>query len=252
MPDAVAAGPCLKRAWVVVLMLPVLLLGATGVFAQPVREGVPQPGKSPRDTEFGVGTRQFGLEREVEMYQWRASDDGYQTVWNSARIDSSQFAPGHENPPVVPLDSRRWWAEGSTLDGHPIDPKVLHGLGSWQRFRPDFSRLPANLAASFQPEGDGLGSSENPLAPQVGDVRVHWRELLLPSLVGKLELRDGVWRLTPEAAVAPASLQPAIEIPDVAEIRLREWLPWLAAAVAVLAGLWLLLRRRRRVSRQEA
>lgn len=239
----------MKRAG---LVLTLLLLGAAMAGAQPLPEGLPQPGKSLQDRDFGVSTRQFGLEREVEMYQWRAGDDGYQRVWNGARIDSLRFEPGHENPATLPLESRRWWAEGATLDGHPLAPQVLHTLGTWQRLRPNFSRLPANLAASFQPEGDGLGSSENPLAPQVGDVRVHWRELLLPSLVGKLELRDGVWRLTPEAAVAPASLQSAIEIPDVAEIRLREWLPWLAAAVAVLAGLWLLLRRRRRVSRQEA
>ena len=242
----------MKRAG---LVLTLLLLGATMAGAQPSPEGVPQPGKPLRDSEFGVSTRQFGLEREVEMYQWRAIDADYQPVWNSARIDSSQFAPGHENPPVVPLDSRRWWAEGATLDGKPIDPQVLRTLGTWQRFRPDFSRLPANLAASFQPEGDGLGSSENPLAPQVGDVRVHWRELALPTLADKLELRDGAWKLTREAAVAPARTQPLIEIPDAAEIPVRKWWPWLAAALAVLAGLWLLLsrrRRRRRVNRQDA
>jgi hypothetical protein len=179
------------------------------------------------------------------MYQWRASEGGFQPVWNSSLIDSSQFAPGHENPAVVPLDSRRWWAEGATLDGKPIDPEVLRGLGSWQRFRPDFSRLPANLAASFQPEGDGLGSSENPLAPQVGDLRVHWRELVLPALANKIELRDGAWRLTAEAAVAPARVEPLIDIADVPELPVRDWWPWLAATIAALAGLWLLLRRRR-------
>ncbi len=231
----------MRRAWLALL----LLIGCGIAAAQPLPDGVPQPGKPLRDREFGVSTRQFGLEREVEMYQWRAGDDGYQAVWNSARIDSSQFAPGHENPPAVPLDSRRWWAEGATLDGKPIDPEVLRGLGTWRRFRPDFSRLPANLAASFQPEGDGLGSSENPLAPQVGDLRVHWRELVLPALAGKTELRDGAWHLTPDAAVAPARLEPMIDIAGIPELPVREWWPWLAAAIAGLTGLWLLVRRRR-------
>lgn len=231
----------MKRRW---LALAVLLFGATVAIAQPLPDGVPQPGKPLHDRDFGVSTRQFGLEREVEMYQWRAGDDGYRRVWNSARIDSSQFAQGHENPPVVPLESRRWWAEGATLDGRPLDPQVLRVLGSWQRFRPNFSRLPANLAASFQPEGDGLGSSENPLAPQVGDLRVHWRELVLPVLAGKVHLRDGVWTLT-AAAVARPLPEAVIVIPAVAEMPVDELWPWFAAAAAALASAWMLLRRRR-------
>ena len=222
-----------------------LLLGGGVAQAQPVPQGEPHPGIPVRDLDFGVSSRQFGLERQVEMYQWRAEGDGYQRVWNSARIDSSAFAPGHDNPAAMALDSRRWWAEDATLDGTPIDPQVLRALGTWQRFRPDFSRLPANLAASFQPEDDGLGSSENPLAPQIGDLRVRWRELVLPTLAGKLELRDGAWILTREAAASPARLQPLIEIPATPEIPLREWWPWLAAVLAITAGLWLFVRRRR-------
>lgn len=232
----------MKRAWLVLA----LLLGSGGVAsAQPMPEGPPRPGKPVRDREFGVTTRQFGLERQVEMYQWRASGDAYRPVWNSARIDSSSFAPGYENPPAMPLEGQRWWAEDVTLDGKPVDPQVLRKLGTWQGFRPNFSRLPANLAASFQPEDDGLGSSENPLAPQVGDVRVRWRQLVLPTLAGKLELRRGVWTLTREAAVAPPRLQPLIEISDPADVPPRDWWPWLAAGLLVLVGLWLVARRRR-------
>lgn len=234
----------MKRAWLA-LVLSLGMLGSSIAVGQPMPDGIPQPGKPVRDRDFGVSTHQFGLERQVEMYQWRTSGDGYRPVWNSARIDSSLFAPGHENPAAMPLESRRWWAEGVTLDGKPVDAQVLRTLGTWQRFRPDFSRLPANLAASFQPEDDGLGSSENPLAPQVGDVRVRWRELVLPTLTDKLELRDGVWRLTREAAVAPARIQPLIEISETTDGPLRDWWLWLGAALVVLAGLWLVARRRR-------
>lgn len=233
------------------LLVLALLLGSSGAaVAQPVPEGTPRPGKPVRDRDFGVTTRQFGLERQVEMYQWRASGDAYRPVWNSARIDSSSFAPGYANPPAMPLEGQRWWAEDVTLDGKPLDPQVLRKLGTWQGFRPDFSRLPANLAASFQPEDDGLGSSENPLAPQVGDVRVRWRQLVLPALAGKLELRGGVWTLTREAAVAPPRIQPLIEISDPADVPPREWWLWLGAGLVVLVGLWLLARRRR--NRQDA
>ena len=238
----------MSRAWLGLALL-LLWAGVAAAAAQDPPEGVPKPGAALRDHEFGVGTRQFGLEREVEMYQWRAGSDGYQAVWNSARIDSSQFAAGYENPAAMALQSRRWWAEGATLDGRRLDPQVLRVLGTWQRFRPNFSRLPANLAASFQPEGDGLGSSENPLAPQVGDVRVRWRELVLPPLADKTQLRNGVWTLSAQSAIVRPAPGPVVDLPEGADLPVPPWRPWLAGAVAVATALWLWLRRRRRLHR---
>ncbi|UNK50534.1 TMEM43 family protein [Lysobacter sp. S4-A87] len=206
----------------------------------------PKPGKPLQDRDFGVGTRSFGLDRKVEMYQWRANRDGYARVWNSAAIDSSHFAAGHANPKKLPLDNRRWWSEDATLEGKPIDLAVLQTLGQWRVFRPNFSRLPANLAASFQPEGDGLGSAENPLDPQIGDIRIIWRELSLPPLEGKVELRGDRWVLSPEAAAQALSAERAstvVELPPGTDERL---LPWLLGATAMLLGAALVWRRMRR------
>ena len=235
------------------LAMGAVAFGQTDVRADTGEEplGTPQSAKGLRDRDFGVTTRQFGLDRQVEMYQWRARGDGYTQVWNAARIDSSGFAPGHENP-RKPIENRRWWAMDATLDGHPIDVNVLRTLGQWRVFRPNFSRLPANLAASFQPEGDGLGSAENPLEPRVGDLRIHWRELHLPPLEGKVELREGRWHLTPDAAQAAlsaASASNAVELPADQD---RALLPWLlgGATVVVVVGLvWRRVRRRREAAR---
>jgi len=221
--------------------------------------GEPVAGAGLRDRDFGVLSRQFGLDRRVEMYQWQRSTDpvsgelGYERIWNSAPIDSTRFEPGHVNPKRMPLENRRWWSESATLDGRPIDSSVLRALGEWKLFRPNFSRLPANLAATFQPEGDGLGSSENPLAPQIGDLRVTWRELRLPALEGKLELREGAWQLKPEAAAAALNAAPARPSATVlGELpRDRRWSwAWLVAGVAAAAAalLWLRGRRRRRAA----
>ncbi|MFD0739504.1 TMEM43 family protein [Lysobacter koreensis] len=225
------------------------LLATTVAVAQTVPEDAPRPGKVLRDVDFGVTSSQFGLERRVEMYQWRVDGDAgagnYQRVWNSARIDSSGFAPGHENPPDLPLDSQRWWSQQATLDGKPIDLAVLRTLGQWRGFRPNFSQLPGNLAATFQPEGDGLGSSENPLDPQIGDLRVGWSELVLPPLAGKVELRDGRWRLSPKAAAAvmpPAELTAEVSPPDPSTP--RRW-PWVVGGLLLVAGLLLASRRNR-------
>lgn len=208
----------------------------------------PKAGAALRDRDFGVSTRQFGLERRVEMYQWRADGDGYTRVWHSVPIDSAGFDPQHRNPPELPLESRRWWAQDATLDGHLIDPAVLRTLGQWRVFRPNFSRLPANLAASFQPEGDGLGSAENPLDPQVGDLRIHWRELHLPPLEGKVELRGERWQLAPGVAAQALSAERASTVVELAQDQDRQLLPWLLGAAAMLVGVglaWRRLRRRR-------
>ena len=209
-------------------------------------EGEPVSGGETRDPDFGVATRQFGLERRVEMYQWSAGEDGYRRVWNPALIDSSRFAPGYENPPEFPLPGERWWAPDAALDGQPLHGSVLRQFGDWRVFRPGFSRLPANLAATFQPDGDGLVSAENPLDPQIGDLRVSWRELVLPALQGRIALRDGVWHLLPGTG-QPAPAGPIPMLAELAPIEMpgRRWWPWLVAVLVMLPLLVVLGLRRR-------
>ncbi|MBN7138886.1 hypothetical protein A7A76_07185 [Lysobacter enzymogenes] len=250
--------PAAARAWLAFALAATVCVAAPAAAqdedsGEPL--GEPVAGPSLRDRDFGVISRQFGLDRRVEMYQWQRSTDpvsgqlGYERIWNSAPIDSARFEPGHVNPKRMPLENRRWWSESATLDGRPIDSSVLRALGEWKLFRPNFSRLPANLAATFQPEGDGLGSSENPLAPQIGDLRVTWRELRLPALEGKLELRDGVWRAKPEAIAealrAPPTRASAVVLGQAPRDERWSW-GWLVAGVAVAAALLLWLRGRRR------
>lgn len=217
------------------------LLFATHAVAQGEPEGFPDPGAALVDPDFKVRTREFGLDRRVEMYQWRFNDKGYERVWHGALIDSAGYDSTHVNPPQLALDNRRWWAESPTLDGKPLDPAVLRSLGEWRVLRPNFSRLPANLAASFQPEGEGLGSAENPLDPQIGDLRVSWRELVLPPLAGKIALRDGVWRLVddPQAIRPDATITASAKKPDHAQ---RMW-PFFAGGLVLIAAIVVAVRR---------
>lgn len=240
------------------LGLAALLLVSGGVFAGavppaiPVPEGMPQSGGELRDRDFGVRTGRFGLDRRVEMYQWRRiGEDRYDRVWKAAWIDSSGFAAGRENPPELPLDSRRWWSPDATLDGRPLDNEVLKVLGQWRDFRPGFSRLPGNLAATFQPYGDGLTSSQNPLDPQIGDLRISWRELILPPLDGSVELRDGRWQLAPQARAVPGvGIDPEPRTVTAAQARSEagsRWWPWLLGGLALV--LVIVVARRRRARR---
>lgn len=226
-----------------------LCMGASAVAAPapgvvPDAEQGPDPGGVLADRDFGVRSRQFGLERRVEMYQWRRTDDGFRPVWNSAPIDSSGFPSGYRNPPALPIASERWWADRATLAGRPIHHEVLTTLGRWVEFRPDFARLPANLAAAFQPEGNGLGSSENPLEPEIGDVRIRWRELVLPELEGRTELRGGVWRLTPQSAGQVLAREPVVVITPSDTRLLRDRWSWLVGGLALVIVAGVVLRGR--------
>jgi hypothetical protein len=157
-------------------------------------QGEPRPVQRPRDDEFGVATRQLGLERRVEMYQWRGGERGYERVWSARAIVAGEAGSGHDNPGELPLPARKW-RPAILLDGHQLDEEVVENLGRWRRMRPSFTALPVSLAATFQPEGDGLGSAANPLAPEIGDLRITWHELVLPDLTDVVVMRDGAWRL---------------------------------------------------------
>lgn len=227
-----------------------LLVAGQSAPAQEAPEPVPQAGHILRDPDFRVETRGFGLDRQVEMLQWRREGTDYQQVWNSAPIDSDGFDEAHRNPGALPIGSERWWSTDATLGGRPMAPEVLRALGQWQVFRPSFRRLPANLSATFQPDGDGLSSSENPLEPQIGDLRITWRELTLPPLSGKVELRDGVWQPLPAALIPAAPPQARDEEPleavDTDDDMPSQWWLWTAGGLVGLVLVGLFTRRRRR------
>lgn len=222
------------------------LLLPVGAMAQDDGPGVPQPDRSVRDREFGVVARHYGLERRVEMLQWQRTPGGYAKTWSEVAIDSAGFAEGYRNPGAFPLQSRRWTASRITIAGKPLDPAVVSQLGEWRVFRPSFSALPANLAATFQPEGDGLGSADNPLDPHVGDLRIHWRELVLPPLDDRIALRDGRWQLV--APPAPPDAPPTALAPGGAARGVhthRAW--WFGGAFVVLMAALAARRRRNRI-----
>lgn len=215
---------------------------STSTQSMPMEGDAPQPDKTVRDAEFGVVARHFGLQREVQMYQWRATGARYTKVWSARPIDSSGFQPGYANPPF-PLHGRQWLARSISIDDKPLAPEVIASLGQWRDFRPGFSALPGNLAATFQPEGDGLGSAENPLDPQIGDLRIRWRELVLPPLQDRIVLRDGRWRLLAPAAVAVDAL---VSPPQPSGFRRAYW--WLLGGAVTALAAALAVRRRRRDS----
>lgn len=197
--------------------------------------GVPRPVETPRDADFGVESGELALERRVEIY--RATSGG-------GRYERIEAASTDEAGEAVPLHGRVWRPE-IRLDGARLDPAVVERLGRWRVLRPSFTMLPPGMAATFQPEGDGLGTAANPQAPEPGDLRVSWRELVLPDLAGRVERREGSWRLAADASRAGAQAPSSAGSARASGERVHAWL---APVLAVLAGagIVLLWRRRRR------
>lgn len=228
----------MRRLWIALLWVPL----ASGALAQ---EGeapaAPAPGTVLEDEEFGVATREPGLRRQVEMAQWRRVDGGFALAWSEAPVDSGGFPVQYRNPGAFELQGRTWSAEVVLADGYPLDPAAVEALGAWRPLAPDPDALPPNLAATFQPDGEGLSTSADPAAPLAGDLRIHWFERALPPLQGRVALRDGVWTLADGvAADAPG---PAVAEGEGA-VRSRK--PWIVGFLLLIAAILVARHHRRR------
>lgn len=224
-----------------------LLAVASAAWAQapdmPVR---PRPSERLVDPEFGIASEAYALRREVQMLQWVPDAQGDRLDWRDAVVPSTGLAAGPRNPAALPFVAIQWQAGARMPDGVELPHALIAQLGEWRLLHPDPARLPPNLAATFQPAGDVLTSAADPMAPQAGDLRLRWSELVLPDGVGFIE-NDGRWGPS-QAAIdhdvggqaAPSTLLPV----DASGPRWRYWLAaaLLLAFVAALA--WRQHRRR--------
>ena len=211
------------------------------------------------DPMFGVHAKVIGLERSVEMLQWRKVDfptpPHYEQAWTAERIDSSGFDAAHRNPGELPFNGERWWTAEPKLDGHPVSADVLAALDAWSPLKPDLAQLPTNLAVSFQPDGDWLSTSQDPAHPEVGDVRVRWRVIEhAPAPAGAM-LVAGRWEMPAKATTAASSAAaPSPSASTAVDREVHAWvqrmfddpLTWRIAGGLVLASLLLLLAWKRR------
>lgn len=176
------------------------VLGALPAVAAPEPEGQPRAVEPLQDPDFGVSSHALALERMVEMYQWRRDGDGYVAVWSGEPVDSSGFDAGHRNPPQ-PVQTARWRAEALSLDGHPIDHALLDEV-RWEAVDVARAQLPGNMAATFRQDGRHL-TTEGDAGPQIGDLRLHWRERVADTPSG-LVLADGRWTEAQAEEAEPA------------------------------------------------
>ncbi len=207
-------------------------------------------GEDVLDPDFRFSARALALERRVEMRQWQRDAGGaYEAQWSAAQIDSSAFDRTHANPARFPFNGARWWTHAAQLQGSAVAADVLGTLAGWQSFAPDLRQLPPNLAASFQPDGDWLSTSQDPGKPVVGDVRLQWQVLKQAMPPPGIVLGDGEWRLPDKAVVTTQPATPPTVKPTAVASPMQRlfgsYVTWLLGAGVVIALLILLARRRR-------
>lgn len=194
-----------------------------------------------KDPEFRVESRKLGFRRDVEMLQWAREEGEYVKRWRDARMPDEGFDAAHRNPPMPLLRSAVWLSKDATIDGKPVDPSVLMSLGQWIRMRPSFSKVPYRWSRRFEPDGDGMSNSDNPLEPAIGDVRITWSEMFVPTLERQVVYANGLWQLTENLKIDYATREELLRQShaDDARINLNNFLfrVWSWAALALFLGL---------------
>ena len=221
--------------------------------------GTPKVIEAPHDPQFNQSADSPVLVRRVEMFQWReikiGGDVHYEMDWVDHPVDSSHFSEtrGHANPGSFPISGKQFDAGLVQIGGFKLGAVLAHALPGAIRIKPNVSRLPDNLVASFSRHDDYLVTSANPGDPRLGDLRVSWSAVPLQQVTIVARL-DGD-RLTAARDVADGKGY-QVQIGDVPLLDLFPDLPvppefvmlWriLAVALATLGVLVLLATQHRR------
>jgi len=158
--------------------------------------GAPEVRTPARDAQFGVSVDAPALVRKVEMFQWKEMRYGgqrsYEMDWFDHPIDSSAFGnpAGHANPGAFPINAARFDSSDVTVAGFKLAPALVRMINGVEPFAPDLSRVPPNMAATFQAHDSTLITSADPDHPQVGDLRISWMRIA-PSDLTMFARDDG-------------------------------------------------------------
>lgn len=160
-----------------------------------------------RDVMFGVNINAIRLERETEYYQWREHEKretrkklggGEETVttytysqeWTNEPVDSNQFKdPDYRgrNSTLAEFEDLSMWAPNVTFGAYTLPDFLKHRIGGAQPMtlqNVDVKSLAGHINAGRNESADKLisvsGSTvyigRNPASPQIGDVRVTFRQ----------------------------------------------------------------------------
>ena len=144
-----------------------------------------------KDSAFDVSANAMRLKREVEMFQWKETQDkrtkkklgggtetvtdySYKKVWSEDLISSSGFklADEHRNPSSMPYSSKGVVAANAMVGGFSLTKPLVQKMASFEALVPE--SVPASLDGKATLHGDLLYVGKDPAVAQVGDIRIRF------------------------------------------------------------------------------
>ncbi len=213
-------------------------------------QGTPVTDRPAVDRQFGVSVATPTLKRVVEMQQWKELDDGggavsYVRRWYDHPIDSSSFKqPERHQNPRFPFPGKVFHGGTVTLDGLALGQGIRDALPGSQLVAPDFSTMPANLAASFRLSDGVLWSSRHPRSPVIGDLRISWLETPMQSVSIVARVDNNVLHASPDLPspgylIVLGDVPPELMLFGRPEIPRLTWLWRILGLACAIGGIWL-------------
>lgn len=149
------------------------------------------------DTSFGVSAQAIKLMRVAEMYQWQQESSSeekkklgggtetvttytYSKTWSENLINSGQFKKpeGHQNPAQMAYQSVDMMAGKVTVGAFTLPPSMVRKMRDYSTVSlgSDYT-LPDNLKNQGQVSSNTIYLGSNPGSPQVGDIRISFKEV---------------------------------------------------------------------------
>ena len=160
-----------------------------------------------RDDLFGVSVNAIKLERKAEYYQWveherretrKKLGGGEETVttytyrseWTNEPVDSQNFKDSSyrdKNTIIAKIEDMNVWAQNVTFGAYTLSDSLKHGIGGAQPMTlesVDMNSLAGivrvrkseTLKKLITVSGSTVYIGRNPSSPQIGDVRVTFRQ----------------------------------------------------------------------------
>ncbi len=167
------------------------------------------------DTSFEIAAAR--LKRTVEMFQWEekarsetqeklggtqetTTEYTYVKTWKGTPIRSADFkSQEYSNPPQLPLESRTFDATTVRIGEFTLSGAAISRLPGWEALAVD-EELRARIASAkslqsldkpAQISGEWIYLSQDPVAPQIGDLRLRY-EAIFPKQISLIAGQSGI------------------------------------------------------------
>ena len=151
------------------------------------------------DDSFNVAQQGIILKRVAEMYQWQEEEEErndtieytYSQTWASQVIDHSEFEypQEYQNPAAMRYEPRQFRADEVSLGAYELPDFLIDQMDNYEDLSPG-QAVEDREALEYEISGDYIYVGEDPVDPQIGDIRVSY-QIIRPATVSVLAQQTG-------------------------------------------------------------